>query len=67
VLFDPHVFELKRMPIPTKETVESRLGNVTAFTSAEELKQNVEAGINPEVPTVVLWMSSGNFGGVNLY
>jgi UDP-N-acetylmuramate: L-alanyl-gamma-D-glutamyl-meso-diaminopimelate ligase len=67
VLFDPHVFELKRMPIPTKETVESRLGNVTAFTSAQELKQNVEAGINPEVPTVVLWMSSGNFGGVNLH
>lgn len=70
VLYDPHVFELKRMPIPSLQEMQSRLGNVRLFsdpadlsTALENWKLRVKNG-NENV--VSLWMSSGNFGGLKI-
>jgi len=70
VLYDPHVFELKRMEIPTKEEIQERLGNVRLFNDPKELANalsewRADAHLLGK-PTVSLWMSSGNFGGVKI-
>lgn len=70
VLFDPHVFELKRMPVPATEEVKNRLGNVRVFNSAAALELAYEQwkvkNTELQSPAVSLWMSSGNFGGVKI-
>lgn len=70
VLFDPHVFELKRMPVPSREDVAQRLGNVRVFDDPQQLQEALlvwrlasEARAHDAVS---LWMSSGNFGGVKI-
>ncbi len=64
VLFDPHVFEIKKMDVPSKETVYSRIQTGEVFNSATELHQRVqELRKQTDKPTVLLLMSSGNFGG----
>jgi len=42
VLFDPHVFEIKKMDIPSKETVRSRIATGEVFNNADELYERVQ-------------------------
>lgn len=64
VLYDPHVFELKKMPVPAKGTIETAIGHCKEFMDAEELAESVKKLVQPGQPTVLLLMSSGNLGGV---
>lgn len=70
VLYDPHVFELKRMPIPSVEEMQKRLGNVVLFSDPKALETALKewrAGSQAQERKIVsLWMSSGNFGGVKI-
>lgn len=63
VLYDPHVFELKRMPVPSAQTIQERLGNVTVFNDVNELQNAVKMNFTAEKKNVLLLMSSGNLGG----
>lgn len=68
VLYDPHVFEWKKMPVPEKEEIQNRLGAVRLFNNPEELSnalQQWRSQSSPELK-VSLWMSSGNFGGLKI-
>jgi hypothetical protein len=70
VLYDPHVFELKRMPIPSVEEMQKRLGNVVLFSDPKALEMALKewrVGSQAQERKIVsLWMSSGNFGGVKI-
>ena len=66
ILFDPHVFELKRMEIPSRETVEMRFGKGQAMSTLDELKTWLHQTMETDQPTVVLLMSSGNLAGLDL-
>ena len=66
ILFDPHVFELKRMDVPTKETVELRFGKGKAMSELGELTTWLSDAIKTDQPVVVLLMSSGNLAGLDL-
>ena len=66
ILFDPHVFELKRMEIPSRETVEMRFGKGQAMSTLDELKTWLHQTMETDLPTVVLLMSSGNLAGLDL-
>ncbi len=63
VLYDPHVFELKRMPVPSAETIRERLGNVRVFSDVELLQEAVRQSFKTNNKNVLLLMSSGNLGG----
>ena len=63
VLYDPHVFELKRMPVPSAETIRERLGNVRVFSDIDELQGAVKQSFKSDNKNVLLLMSSGNLGG----
>lgn len=63
VLFDPHVFELKKMPVPTTEEIKSAFGTVVALSDPLELQQQVQLACQNK-PLVLLLMSSGNLGGI---
>jgi len=63
VLYDPHVFELKRMPVPSSETIRERLGNVRVFSDVELLQEAVRQSFKTNNKNVLLLMSSGNLGG----
>ena len=58
VLFNPHVFEQKKMEIPTRETVESRIG-VTAFDNFNGLSNYLDKLMLGSEKKVLLLMSSG--------
>lgn len=58
VLFNPHVFEQKKMEIPTTETVESRIG-VKAFDSFDNLSNYLDKIMLSNERKVLLLMSSG--------
>jgi len=58
VLFNPHVFEQKKMEIPTRETVESRIG-VTAFDNFNDLSNYLDKLMLGSEKKVLLLMSSG--------
>ena len=66
ILFDPHVFELKRMEIPSRETVEMRFGKGQAMSTLDELKTWLHQTMETDQPAVVLLMSSGNLAGLDL-
>ncbi len=66
ILFDPHVFELKRMEVPSKETVESRFGKCKAMNDLGALMSWLSAEKTTDQPVVVLLMSSGNLAGLDL-
>ena len=70
VLYDPHVFELKRMKVPSKEEMQQRLGNVRLFNHPQELENALsewKSNLNSlDKHVVSLWMSSGNFGGLKI-
>lgn len=64
VLFDPHVYELKKMPVPEAATIEETIENVTAFSDPQLLLRAVREALNAPGKKVLLLMSSGNLGGV---
>lgn len=67
VLYDPHVFELKKMPVPEKSTVESAIGDCTAFDNPTELLNAWRLKLaQSKGRKVLLIMSSGNLGGIPL-
>ena len=70
VLYDPHVFEMKGMEVPSIEKVRSAFGDVNVFSNAEELEELVHKEIQLAKTNgnhqVLLWMSSGQLGGINL-
>ncbi len=70
VLYDPHVFELKKMPVPPLQIMQDRLGQVRLFSNINELEQALKSLRNDAQARneiwVSLWMSSGNFGGLKI-
>jgi UDP-N-acetylmuramate: L-alanyl-gamma-D-glutamyl-meso-diaminopimelate ligase len=66
VLYDPHVFELKRMEVPSKETIEQRFGKGQALSNLSSLKHWLSDAMETQQPMVVLLMSSGNLCGLSV-
>ncbi|MFN5888799.1 MAG: UDP-N-acetylmuramate--L-alanine ligase [Bacteroidota bacterium] len=68
ILFDPHVFELKKMPIPSAEEIESRFGAGKAVSSPTELQDLIVNALKNQSDQhqVLLLMSSGNLGGIDV-
>jgi UDP-N-acetylmuramate: L-alanyl-gamma-D-glutamyl-meso-diaminopimelate ligase len=64
VLYDPHVFELKRMPVPEPGHISSQIGNCAEFNDPEALKQAVAGAWDTSKKNILLLMSSGNLGGL---
>jgi UDP-N-acetylmuramate: L-alanyl-gamma-D-glutamyl-meso-diaminopimelate ligase len=63
VLYDPHVFALKKMEIPSTQEMQARLGSdVRLFSDADLLEQALKENSSQ----VWLIMSSGNVGGLDL-
>ncbi len=66
ILFDPHVFELKKMEVPLATTIEARFGKGRALNNPqlmlEEVRQTLHQHQNEHC--VLLLMSSGNLGGL---
>lgn len=70
VLYDPHVYEMKGIEVPTHKQVKEAFGDVAVFSDPKALeevvhKQFVEANAGHK-PLVLLWMSSGPLGGIHL-
>ncbi|MBS3914418.1 MAG: peptidoglycan synthetase [Bacteroidetes bacterium] len=65
VLFDPHVYELKKMPVPETSEIENAIGNCVAFSNPDLLKKAIATELNSGKKTILLLMSSGNFGGIS--
>ncbi|MBM3438045.1 MAG: peptidoglycan synthetase [Bacteroidetes bacterium] len=66
VLYDPHVFQLKRMEVPSKETIEQRFGKGQALSDLSSLKNWLSNALETHQPAVVLLMSSGNLCGLSV-
>lgn len=66
VLYDPHVFELKRMEVPSKETIEQRFGKGEALSDLPSLQAWLSGAMQADQPLVVLLMSSGNLCGLSM-
>ncbi|MFM7639306.1 MAG: UDP-N-acetylmuramate--L-alanine ligase [Bacteroidota bacterium] len=66
VLYDPHVFELKHMEVPSKETIELRFGKGQALSDLNSLQDWLSNALDTHQPMVVLLMSSGNLCGLNV-
>jgi UDP-N-acetylmuramate: L-alanyl-gamma-D-glutamyl-meso-diaminopimelate ligase len=61
VFLDPHVFELKKMPMPNLKNLKEMLGKVELLDNADELFISVEKNLMKSKKKVLLLMSSGNF------
>lgn len=64
VLYDPHVFELKRMPVPPPGFIAEQVGHCMEFKDPALLKEAVGKGWDTNKKNVLLLMSSGNMGGL---
>lgn len=64
VLYDPHVFELKRMPVPDDGFITSQIGDCLEFSNPHALKDVVLEAWDESRKNVLLLMSSGNLGGL---
>lgn len=64
VLYDPHVYALKKMPIPAPGFIQSTIENCTEFSDPSLLKSAIQKELKSDVPVVLLLMSSGNLGGM---
>jgi len=63
VLYDPHVFELKKMPIPEAGFIQNTITDCVEFSDPQALKHAVTQHLEGK-KTVLLLMSSGNLGGL---
>jgi len=69
VVYDLHVFELKKMDIPSASTIESRLQVApgTAISTLADIESALSDWLSDDSqPTVLLLMSSGAFMGLTL-
>lgn len=65
VYYDPHVFEMKRMPLIEADEVKTHFGGkIQLVHDPISLRKLIDAELMPE--SVLLLMSSGNFGGMSL-
>jgi len=64
VLYDPHVFELKRMPVPEYGHISAQIGQCSEFNNTQDLKHAVQGAWGNNRKNVLLLMSSGNLGGL---
>ncbi|MFN5218138.1 MAG: UDP-N-acetylmuramate--L-alanine ligase [Sphingomonadales bacterium] len=64
VLYDPHVFELKRMPVPPYGYIAEQVGHCFEFNDPALLKEAVRKAWDKNRKNVLLLMSSGNMGGL---
>jgi UDP-N-acetylmuramate: L-alanyl-gamma-D-glutamyl-meso-diaminopimelate ligase len=66
VLFNPHTLEMKKMPPLDKNEIKKYFGNekLEVYNSPEKLKIRIDNLDNDNA--VFLFMSSGNFGGIEL-
>ncbi|MFM7766055.1 MAG: glutamate ligase domain-containing protein, partial [Sphingomonadales bacterium] len=65
VLYDPHVFELKRMPVPEYGHISAQIGQCTEFNNPAALHEAVIGTWDDSRKNILLLMSSGNLGGIN--
>jgi UDP-N-acetylmuramate-alanine ligase len=65
VLYDPHVFELKRMPVPEPGYIANQVGNCQEFNNPEQLKEAVGLVWDHRKKNILLLMSSGNMSGLS--
>jgi UDP-N-acetylmuramate: L-alanyl-gamma-D-glutamyl-meso-diaminopimelate ligase len=65
VLYDPHVFELKRMPVPEPGYIANQVGNCQEFSNPEHLKEAVGLVWDDSKKNILLLMSSGNMAGLS--
>jgi len=66
VVYDPHVFELKKMDVPSAATIESRLQvpSGTAISTLHAIESALNTWLSDQSqPTVLLLMSSGKLMG----
>jgi len=61
IFLDPHVFELKKMPMPNLKNLKEMLGKVELSDKADELFCLVEKNLIKSKKKVLLLMSSGNY------
>lgn len=64
VLYDPHVYKLKGMPVPNASIIENSFENISAISASDLLLEKVRNCIAINDKTVLLLMSSGNLGGI---
>jgi UDP-N-acetylmuramate: L-alanyl-gamma-D-glutamyl-meso-diaminopimelate ligase len=64
VFIDPHVFELKKMPLPDVLEIQNIIENVRVFNNSEMLFNEVLHSIGSDCKTILLLMSSGSFAGI---
>ena len=64
VLYDPHVFELKRMPVPPYGYIAEKVGHCEEFNNPALMKEAVGNAWDEDRKNVLLLMSSGNMGGL---
>jgi UDP-N-acetylmuramate: L-alanyl-gamma-D-glutamyl-meso-diaminopimelate ligase len=64
VLYDPHVFALKKMPLPVPGAIATAIGDCEEFKEAEPLKEAVHKAWDHGRKNILLLMSSGNLGGI---
>ncbi len=63
VYCDPHVFEMKRMPVLSSDRIQQAFGEgVEVLGKRDALQSAIQKALRP--PAVLLLMSSGNFGGM---
>lgn len=67
ILFDPHVLELKKMPMLDPAFIEKEIPHVRAFSNSKQLKAQIALDLNTSKPKVLLLMSSGKLGGESFY
>ncbi len=64
VLYDPHVYELKRMPVPEPGYIAGQIGHCSEFNNPEQLKEAVNKAWDDSKRNILLLMSSGNMAGL---
>ena len=67
VYFSPHTLEIKKLPPLSKEKLATYFGDdqLNVATTADAL-QSLVLGLREDQETVLLWMSSGRFDGLDL-
>lgn len=64
VLYDPYVFELKRMPVPEYGHISAQIGQCTEFNNPAALHEAVIGAWDDSRKNILLLMSSGNLRGL---
>lgn len=65
VFFHEHVFEMKKMPILSKDYIKEEFGDVEVINETWKLHDLIQNAVQAKEKAVVLLMSSGTFDGLN--